>query len=105
MATYQTWGQHVDSALAQNALPWHLPLRRAMWLWSVTWCAKWRVASRAAAAPSQDGEDWSDENLDPTLAKHVRARVDHYLSADGVGIVMAEFAQLSKRMAMESTAT
>ena len=104
MDTYQAWGRYVDSALSSDALPWHIPLRRAMWLWSVTWCAKWRVASRAAAALSQDGEDWSDENLDPTLAKHVRARVDHYLSADGVGIVMAEFAQLSELMAVEPSA-
>ncbi len=104
VATYQAWGQHVDPTLAQDALAWHLPLRRAMWLWSFTWCAKWRVTSPAAAALTQDGEDWSDENLDPTLAKHVRERVDHYLSADGVGIVMAEFAQLSELMAMEPSA-
>lgn len=102
MATYRTWGRHVDAELARDALPWHLPLRRAMWLWSITWCAKWRVASRAAAAQSQDGEDWSDENLDPHLAAHVRGRVDHYLSAAGVERVMAEFAQLSARMEMAS---
>ncbi len=28
---------------------WHAALRRAMWLWSVTWCAKWRVPVGCAA--------------------------------------------------------
>lgn len=95
LATYRAWAQRVDAALADDAAKWHLPLRRAMWLWSVTWCAKWRVASRAAAAEQMDGEDWSDENLDPALAAHVRERVDHYLSAEGVSCVLAEFDQLA----------
>lgn len=104
MATYSVWGKYVDSELAHDALHWHLPLRRAMWLWSVTWCAKWRVASRAAAAQSQDGEDWSDENLDPALAAHVRERVDHYLSSAGIELVKAEFEQLTELMAAEPAA-
>ncbi|MEY2849660.1 MAG: hypothetical protein RI885_2327, partial [Actinomycetota bacterium] len=29
-------------------LAWQTPLRRLMWLWSVTWCAKWRVLSGSA---------------------------------------------------------
>lgn len=101
LATYQSWAKHVDAALARDAAAWHLPLRRAMWLWSVTWCAKWRVASRAAAASQMDGEDWSDEKLDPALACHVRERVDHYLSADGVACVLAEFEQLATLMGAE----
>jgi hypothetical protein len=102
MATYRAWGSRVDAALAEDAEDWHLQLRRAMWLWSVTWCAKWRVASRATAAKQLDGEDWSDENLDPVLAKHVRAQVDHYLSKEGVACVQTEFAQLADLMLRES---
>ncbi len=104
LATYQSWAEHVDAELARDAAAWHLPLRRAMWLWSVTWCAKWRVASRAAAASADkiDGEDWSDENLDPALARHVRSRVDHYLSAEGMACVQSEFEQLAQLMHSES---
>ncbi len=102
MATYHTWEQHAGAALAPDAAAWHLPLRRAMWLWSVTWCAKWRVASRAVAAAQVDGEDWSDENLDPMLAAHVRGRVDHYLSAEGVALVLREFQFLATLMGAES---
>jgi hypothetical protein len=94
--TYRAWGQKVDAALAQDAQRWHLPLRRAMWLWSVTWCAKWRVASQAARTAGNDGEDWSAQNIDAKLAAHVRERVDHYLSPEGVGWVSAEFDHLAK---------
>lgn len=105
MAAYNAWAQHAGTALATDAAAWHLPLRRAMWLWSVTWCAKWRVVSRAAAASKVDGEDWSDENLDPALAAHVRARVDHYLSEDSVNRVLSEFELLAKLMGAEPTSS
>ena len=94
LQTYRHWASHVDEALALDAQRWHLPLRRAMWLWSVTWCAKWRVTSPAQAAHAADGEDWSAQNIDASLAAHVRERVDHYLSEAGVSWVLDEFAQL-----------
>jgi hypothetical protein len=103
LATYLAWSAQVDEALASDARRWHLPLRRAMWLWSVAWCAKWRVASRAEAAKAQDGEDWSAQNLDPALASHVRERVDHYLSNEGVAWVCAEFDALEHRMSAQSS--
>jgi Phosphotransferase enzyme family len=96
IATYRAWESQVDEALAIDAQRWHLPLRRAMWLWSITWCAKWRVASRAAAASAPGGEDWSAQNLDAALATHVRERVDHYLSKEGVAWVMEEFEALQR---------
>ena len=77
-----------------DASEWHVPLRRAMWLWSVTWCAKWRVLSGAAPSTSGDGEDWAAANSADQLAQHVRGRVDHYLSATIVERVTSEFDQL-----------
>lgn len=74
--------------------PWLVPLRAAMWLWSVTWCAKWRVLSGRAAHPGGDGEDWSTAHSDASLVAHVRERVDEYLSPGGVGKVVKELAQL-----------
>ena len=91
---YLSWEQAVGSDIAASAAPWHVALRRAMWLWSITWCAKWRVASQAAASQSEDGEDWSAEQLDAPLAAHVHERVDHYLSAECVHNVSAGFAEL-----------
>ncbi len=70
--------------------PWIVPLREAMWLWAVTWCAKWRVVSGAPARPATDGEDWSAARSDAALITHVRSRVDEYLSPRGVGVVVEE---------------
>ena len=80
---YATWLAAVPVPLAEMVAPWLLDLRRMMWLWSVTWCAKWRVRSRAAAlAGDRTGrstEDWSAELSDPALVAHVAGRVNHYL--------------------------
>ena len=73
---------------------WHVPLRRAMWLWSVTWCVKWRVLSGAAPSASGDGEDWAAANSADQLSRHVRGRVGHYLSADIIERVTREFDEL-----------
>ena len=91
---YRSWEQAVGPAIAASTSPWHMALRRAMWLWSITWCAKWRVASQAPTSQSEDGEDWSAEQLDAPLAAHVHERVDHYLSAECVQNVSAGFAEL-----------
>ncbi len=91
---YATWADAVGPRVAGPAQAWHVPLRRAMWLWSVTWCAKWRVLS-AADAPADDlGEDWSAGHSDAALVAHVRNRVDHYLSAEVVARMREEFDML-----------
>jgi thiamine kinase-like enzyme len=100
LQTYRAWASQVDEALALDAQRWHMPLRRAMWLWSITWCAKWRVTSPAAAALASDGEDWSAQNLDSALAAHVRERVDHYLSEAGVRFVSDEWDALQPEFAL-----
>ncbi|MCL7940242.1 aminoglycoside phosphotransferase family protein [Halomonas sp. ATCH28] len=57
-----------------------LASRRAMWLWSLTWCAKWRARNLRTRDVHARGEDWSAELSDNALIAHVRGRVDHYLS-------------------------
>ncbi|MBL8325343.1 MAG: aminoglycoside phosphotransferase family protein [Rubrivivax sp.] len=69
---------------------WLVPLREAMWLWAVTWCAKWRVLSGQAARTVAAGEDWSAERSDAALVAHVRGRVDEYLSPRGTAFVIDE---------------
>ncbi|MEO7116856.1 MAG: hypothetical protein ABIZ18_13475 [Caldimonas sp.] len=90
MATYDVWAAAFGRGAAEGR-EWHLPLRRAMWLWSVTWCAKWRVVSKLPAPAIVDGEDWTAASSATALVDHVRERVDHYLSAEGVERVLAEF--------------
>lgn len=92
---YADWSRAMgSSASAWNG--WHLPLRRAMWLWSITWCAKWRVASRAASPATVAGEDWSTDLSEAALVAHVRGRVDHYLSAPTIERVLDEIDRLGR---------
>ncbi len=93
---YRAWAQHAGGALAQEAAPWHLPLRRAMWLWSITWCAKWRALSGQAGDSTAAGEDWSGDRSSKALVAHVRERVDHYLSPGAVAHVQQEFSALQQ---------
>ena len=77
-----------------GASGWHVPLRRAMWLWSATWSAKWRVLSSGAPAAGADGEDWAAGNSTDALTAHVRDRVDHYLAPEVVRSIVADFDEL-----------
>lgn len=92
---YGVWLERVPGRLADSCLPWLMPMRRLMWLWSVTWCAKWRVQSAAAAKADmhrrRSTEDWSAELSEPDLVAHVAERVDHYLSPGTVDRVRADW--------------
>lgn len=96
---YEDWSRAVGADAARAARPWHVPLRRAMWLWSISWCAKWRVLSPRAGDPTAAGEDWSAEHNAEALVGHVRERVDHYLSAPVIATVLSEFDALEKELA------
>ena len=90
---YRCWeGQCSDAHASQG---WLVPLRAAMWLWSVSWCAKWRVQSEAAARADTSGEDWSADHNDAALTAHVRERVDDYLSPQSVERVVDELERLT----------
>ncbi len=92
----EAWERHCDLGRSQRA--WFVPLRAAMWLWSVTWCAKWRVLSPREARPGADGEDWSHRHSDAALLAHVRDRVDCYLGAACVERVVDEFDALARAL-------
>jgi len=94
---YRRWTQAVGDAVPE-AQAWHVPLRRAMWLWSVTWCAKWRVLSGQASVAGADGEDWSTERSEAALVAHVRDRVDHYLGKTVVQQMLDEFDVLEREL-------
>ncbi|SNY97283.1 aminoglycoside phosphotransferase family protein [Halomonas sp. hl-4] len=68
--------------------------RRATWLWSLTWCAKWRAQHLRAKDARQRGEDWSAELTDPTVIAHVRDRVEHYLSPSIIDRIQDELQRL-----------
>ena len=91
LAFYEAWQRGGDMAsIGGDPALWFVPLRAAMWLWSVTWCAKWRVLSPRQAHRSTRGEDWSAEHSSDALVAHVRDRVDCYLAAPAVERVLHE---------------
>ena len=97
-AAYADWSLEMGPSAASAWNDWHVPLRRAMWLWSITWCAKWRVASSSASPAWSGGEDWSTDLSEPALVAHVRGRVDHYLSTAIVEQVLDEIDVLAQTL-------
>lgn len=69
-----------------------------MWLWSITWCAKWRFASTAADTGTAAGEDWSTQLSDPALIAHVRGRIVHYPGMPVVELVLEKIDALEHAM-------
>ena len=96
-AAYAAWAGSLGRGAAAWC-DWHLPLRRAMWLWSVTWCAQWRVAATGPAATRAADDDGPTAGSTAALVAHVRERVDHYLSPEGVERVQAELDALVDRL-------
>lgn len=95
---YRAWENGVGADVAARARPWHVALRRAMWLWSITWCCKWRVLSREPRLATPAGEDWSADNSDAQLITHVRERVHHYLSPGAILRVQRELEALHEAL-------
>ncbi len=80
---YRTWLAAVQPGLRDEARPGLVAERRAMWLWSVTWCARW-LAESAGGAAHGSTRDWSKNLSDDVLTRHVADRVTDYLSHESV---------------------
>ncbi len=96
---YETWALAVGEAIAGPCRRALVPLRELMWLWSVTWCAKWLAESTGGQGAGGDGEDWSARNSEAALIEHVRERVNHYLSIHCIERMLAEFDELQAVLA------
>ena len=88
---YRSWQAAMGDSPSAETL---VACRRATWLWSLTWCAKWRAQHLRAKDARQRGEDWSAELTDPAVIVHVRDRVDHYLSPSIIDRVQDELQRL-----------
>lgn len=99
---YEVW-MSAAGTIAEPYLAALVPLRELMWLWSVTWCAKWLTESmKPKHASGAGGEDWSQANSDASLIQHVRSRVDDYLSISTINQVLSEFKELDRLFAHSS---
>lgn len=94
-SAYATWMAGAGDMAGAYARAF-VSLRELMWLWSVTWCAKWLVESTRPRSRSAGGEDWSQDNSEAALIAHVRARVADYLSPPTIARVQAELHTLTR---------
>lgn len=91
VAFYQRWQACMGKPPSAETL---VACRRATWLWSLTWCAKWRSQHLHAQDAERRGEDWSAELTDAAVIAHVRDRVEHYLSPPIIEHVQNELQRL-----------
>lgn len=100
-AFYEAWLEAMTASGEVEARevwgPWIAPMRLAMWLRSITWCAKWRVLSAGNADETAFERDMAAYKDNPEIAAHVRDRVDAYLSIDVIAQVRQEIALLAGR--------
>lgn len=87
---YAGWFRHIPAALAGQARHSLLADRRLMWLWSVTWCAKW-LAQSVPDYDSSTTQNWSTTLSDDALSRHVADRVDCYLQPDIIAGIRREW--------------
>ncbi|APE32460.1 aminoglycoside phosphotransferase [Halomonas aestuarii] len=99
-AFYRHW---IDATGIAGSVETLLACRDAMWLWSLTWCAKWRASHRRARDARDRGEDWSAELSDDALVAHVRDRVDHYLSVASIEHVRHERRELERLLRADAS--
>lgn len=92
---YRRYLDDLDPALAERLRPWLVPMRRITFLRALTWCAMWSVEHRRAAKADKHAAgstaDWSADNTDPELIRHVAGRVDEYLRPETLRRMRAEW--------------
>jgi len=96
---YTKWLFEMPDVLGASMQSTLIPMRRLMWLWSVTWCAKWRVESKATQLrhkhQAQNTEDWAMQNSPDALVAHVQERTNHYLQEEIIHKITTEFETLA----------
>lgn len=96
---YTQWLHEMPDELGVSMQATLVAMRRMMWLWSVTWCAKWRVESKAVQLAqkhkAQNTEDWAVQNSSDQLVAHVDERTSHYLQEEVIGKITTEFKTLA----------
>tara|TARA_R110002110_G_scaffold122424_8_gene298650 strand:+ start:1230 stop:2306 length:1077 start_codon:yes stop_codon:yes gene_type:complete len=89
-AAYAEWLRHVPAAFAEQARSSLLAERRVMWLWSVTWCAKW-LAHSLPDYHNKTTQNWSKSLSDDALTRHVADRVGCYLQPEIIAGIRSEW--------------
>ena len=72
-AFYRGYLELLDPGRRAALVPWLAPLRRLVWLRTITWCIRWTVAS-------QGSDGWSRARLSAAVLAHLEACLKDFLS-------------------------
>ena len=77
---YAAYATAAPASLVAALRPWIKPLRRVVWLRTLTWCVRWRVLSR-------EHGNWSRDRLAADHAAHIERTVDDYVSPNRIAAI------------------
>jgi len=83
-AFYGTYLSEIDRRKASLLQPWLVPVRRLVWLRTLTWCVKWTVESRG-----RDG--WSRLRLDARTRRHMEICLADYFDPATIARIRSEW--------------
>ncbi len=87
---YDDYLGRIGARKAEELQPWLQPMRRLTWLRTTLFMARWRIETRSPLNPFDPGQ-WSDAGLDPSMKRHIDARIDQCFSRDFIRAVRAEW--------------
>ena len=87
-AFYRDYSAGINRGTADALRPWLAPLRRLVWLRTITWCIRWRVESRGT-----DG--WSRRRLEARVRRHMEACLADFFAPATIARVRAEWSDRS----------
>lgn len=83
-AFYDRYLAQTAPDIAERLDHWRQPMRRLIWLRTLTWCIRWRALSAHDPA-------WSPDRMPPDIRAHTEATVADYLSAATIARIRAEW--------------
>lgn len=83
---YQAYFKATWLPRPETLKPWIAPLRRLVWLRTLTWCVRWRVLSRA------DG-GWLKAQLAPPHGAHIERTIADYVDPARIAAISAELTE------------
>lgn len=83
---YREYLRAMNPRIASALRPWLAPVRRLVWLRTMTWCIKWTVES-------QGSDGWSRYRLEPRTRRHAEACLKDFFDPQTIARIRAEWLQ------------
>lgn len=92
-AFYRAYLSGIDRRSAFRLMPFLAPMRRLIWLRTITWCVKWQVES-------QGSNGWSRLKLDARTRKHMEAILKDFFDPSTIARIRKEWWEEQAGVAM-----